>query len=367
MAKVEQRESSVSKHIRRWGLQVVASTALLLGGGKVAVYTPDTSDKSVEAAENGYEVFPGWIEQRGEKPPFIQLDKGHFKWLRAKIYGNPILFDLTRDFFTHLEDLREKGERIRLGDALTFNIIRAQEKMAQIESNRIDPRTNLHLEIGRLALFPLAAGFTAQWWTEEDLARFGVSLDGFQDINDYHWGTKGVGRIVYPRLFGIEEEEPTEIGIAKIKNSGEDRTIHVAHHLLIAFEDLYSRQYSLSVHESKPVILRLLSTRPDSFLYSSPYVGVRTQSFIIGRLYELSGLKDPKNWPVNGRTSKEIVEGPFDSMVDADYLGNEFGVAIAEALHRRLQRRQFIDDVIFRLNDPRYERFDTEPVLGLSY
>ncbi len=275
-----------------------------------------------------------------------------------------MLLALTRDFFKYLLECAQKGERLKLGDAFAYNILRARDKIQAHDSSHIDPNTNLHLEIMRTALFPLAAGFAGQWWEVKDLEKFGISLDeyGYKDIDDFHWGPRGIGTVAYPKLFGIDREEPKESSTAKIKNGGQDRAIHVAHHALVVFERLYSQYYGLSTHESMPNILKLhLGWVANGY----PYQEAIALSEITGRGYEVSGLKDIRNWPINGRTAEIIPEGIFDSMVDADLKGNRLGAEIAIALFERVRKRQSVDDIIAQLNDPRYADFATPPTLNL--
>lgn len=358
MSPHERGRGMVKNFARRLGWTALAGT-VLTGGGVAAVYTPDTSPTPAAfAAANGYEISPGWIERNGSAP-FLQINKGHFYWMREKINNNPILFDLTKDFFKYLVDHVEKGERLRLGDALAFNILQAREKIQATNSSHIEPNTNLHLEIVRAALFPLAAGFTGQWWTGEDIEAFGVNIASYKDIDDFHWGPRGIGTVAYPKLFGINRKEPKESPTDKVKNSGQDRAIHFSHHTFITFEFLYAKMYGLPEDESMPYILRLIIP------HGSPQEEARDLSMIAGYGYELSGLKDPKNWPINGRTPETIVEGVFDDMVTADLKGNELGSRTAIALFDRARKYQSIDDIIAQLNDSRYADYETSPTLNL--
>lgn len=352
---------------RRRLFHAAAATGGTAIAASISLHTPDTSSPlTALAAANGYEIYPGWIEGQGNAP-FIQFERGHFYWMREKINNNPILLELTRDFFRYTIDHAKRGERLRLGDALQYCIDKAEEKIRAIDTSKIDPDTNIDMETIRTAYYPLAAVFTAQWWTKEDLEAFGVSSNEYKykNIDDLSWGERGIARIAYPKLFGVDKEEPKESSTAKEKYGGQDRALHFAHHGLIVFELLYSQIYGLSIHESMPHALKILLI-PVSI--GSPYQSARSFSEVTGWLYEVSGLKDINNWPIrsiNERTEEAITEGIFDDMSGADLRANRLGAEAATALFRRAFWRRPIDDIIARLNDPRYADLETPPTLNL--
>lgn len=65
-----------------------------------------------------------------------------------------------------------------------------------------------------------------------------------------------------------------------------------------------------------------------------------------------------------GRDQEDIIEGPFDPMVDADYKANRLGAEAGIALFKAgmTDVRKVIS--IFReLDEEKYHNFDTEPML----
>lgn len=337
------------------------STGLAAAGtvvGAAALHTPGW----LRPEDNGFDIFPGWIE-RDIQTPFMQFDKGHFYFLREAIDKNPVLLSLTRDFFAYLTTHLQSKQRVVLGDAINFVIVKAHEKLGEDISD---------LEALHAAVFPLAAGFTAQWFTKSELENFGAnfskpgSSEEYENWVDYYWdGNNGLATITYPKLFGLEKEEPKKEEVAKIKYGGQDRAIHFAHHFLIGFLYMYSQTYGLGIHESMPNIIKAAISVNNG---TSVEDRARTMSERIGGLYEFLGLlKGLENWPINGRTPEAITDGPFDDTVEQDLKANALGVEAAIEFFKRAMAGLPLEPVFTELNNPRFSHAEASPRLLITH
>lgn len=356
------REQTQVRRVDRRGFLALAGSSLLAAGG-LAAYTPEKPPVSQKLEKPTIsEIFPGWIEKK-IKSPFIRLDKGHFHWLKEAVFNNPLLLDSTRDFFSYLNENLQAGHRLGLGEMLSQAIALSRKRLNTIKSSNFDVRVNPDLEAVYAGAITFAASLNP-WFSAGDLRKFGVPLrDSPYPVPEYFWGQDGLGARVLPGLFGVEngfpEGEVTEY--SEPSQTGQDRTVHFAQHLLITFTYLYSRHHNLGEHQSIPSILRI----PIAFRgENSPIKEAQIFSYWAGRLYEFSALGRSESWPIPGiRNQGQIPDGPFDLMVEADYKGNRLGALAAVALWVRILNGQSIDPVLQELNDPRFSRFETEPRL----
>lgn len=312
-----------------------------------------TSDRWPILREAGKEIYPGWIEA-GITSPFIQRDKGHFYWLKEAVFTNPALTDLTRDYYNYLLINQKEKKRLNLGDALSYGVGSAYRKLKDIDKSKVSTKTSTKFEALHAGIVVFAVGFMT-WFKKSDLIRLGVPLDGYKDLFDFYQGKNGIARNVYPQLFVKRGQKEQALG--KELNTGQDRAVHFAQHLLLVFEYLYSKRFNLNEHEQMPFLLEKIL-----WLFSKSEDKARALSYIVGKSYEYAALLSPDNWLYPGRDQEDIVEGPFDPMVDEDYkankLGSETGIALIDA--------NSVDKVIqifHELNSDSYHDFNTEPVL----
>lgn len=347
------------------GKEVVSRRVFLLTG--IAGLTAGTTAAGLSYPENqpplesnGYGIFPGWIENNvGEK--FIQAQDGHFRWFREAVFQNPVVLETTKKFISHLMDNWQSRKRVELGTSLAFALTLAEKEIRESRLS-FNSNSNYQLEALHVATLVFAAGFTGGWFTKEELRKLGFTIDDKTGLGEYFWDKeRGVGTVVFPKLFGIDREEPVaEDGkTKKVHFGGQDRTIHFAHHLLTSFVYMYSKYYGLSLHKSMPGIIRAItsavkndSTQSDTIVLSE----------VLGRVYEFMRIFHPDNLPF-GKNGDEITDGAFDNMVEADYKGNRFGTEVAIEIFRRCIDGELIDPVLEELNDERFSRFEEEPRL----
>ncbi|MDP3998533.1 MAG: hypothetical protein Q8P89_02860 [bacterium] len=358
-AALKTEEQTQIWRVNRRGFLALAGTGLLTVGG-LAFYTPE---KPAVPNKTDKVIYPGWIEGK-IKSPFIRLNEGHFHWMREAIHVHPLLFDSTCDFFAYLGENLEAGRRLELGDMLSRSIGITAQRLKEVDSSKFDPKANPNLELVHAGLFPFAAALNT-WFSADDLRKFGVPLkDSPHPVAEYFWGRNGLGARVLPGLFGVDDGFPggeiTEY--SEPSQTGQDRTVHFAQHLLITFAYLYSKHYDLGEHQSIPSILRVPIAIAGG---NSPSKEARIFSNWVGRFYEFSVLLRPESWPVPGiRKLSEIPDGPFDEMVEADYKGNRLGALTAVALWNRVLSGESIGPVLQELNDERFHHFETEPHLN---
>lgn len=335
---------------REFGLLAGASGLGFVGG----VNFLRTTERVPLLKEEDKTIFPGWIEANTSQK-FIQQDKGHFYFLREAILNNPLLMELTQDYFQYFNSNLSQGKRLDLGEALSQAIESSHKKLTVMEKQKISSKSDLVLESVHAGLFVFAVGFVGQWWEASDLNKFGVSLEGYKNAADYLNGTNGLLTNVYPNLFVKEG--------FKRENDGPDRAVHFAQHLLITFEYLYSKGFKLGLDESLPNLLKFLV-----FASSDKSLDDQARSFSkwVGIAWEYSTLSDLNNWPVISKKN-DITEGPFDPMVEADYKANQLGAEAAVMLFNILKKEASIEQIISvvkGLNDKRFYGFETEPAIN---
>lgn len=321
-------------------------------GTAVGLFTPERRT----GKEEGFDLYHGCFEDRTGAKFIDPNNRGHFPFLREAILNNPRLSDLTKDYYTYLEDNLRRKQRISLGDAFNFAVTSADKKLKDIDPAKIKPGTNPLLESLHAGLFAFAAGFMP-WFSTADLKQIGVNLKSYEHSSTFF---QALGEYVYPRLFTREDikEDPTDL------ESGQDRSIHFAQHQLLTFEYLYSKRFELGLEKSVPLVLQsyvfLMS------LGSSTAMEAKAFSQGIGLGWEYFGLRNIENWPIFGRKIEDIREGPFEAMVGADYKGNELGASEGINLFYLAiagEPLEAITSSIEKLNDPKFHRFETNPEL----
>jgi len=360
---------AVEQFNRKFFLARTAALALLATGvlGEPAVnallYTPGKQPVPKESGD--FTLYPGWMETNITSP-LIQADQGHFAWLREAVFANPLVQGLTKVFFNYLEGQRDNNRRLTMGEALSHTIGQAAQSLDQIARDKISPQTNMSLETVHLGVTVLAAGFIT-WFNPAQLKTLGISLTGFRSVSDYFWNRKkGLGTIVFPRLFGLDESQlgsmPNIGDEEEPRFTGEDRSLHFSQHLLLGIEYFYSRFFHLGEHDSIPFVLKLLMSFGQTEADRARILSDKT-----GYFYELSSLRNRKNWPIPFvRWSNVIGEGIFDSMVKADYKGNRLGVETAIELWHRTASGLSIAPVMDELTNPKFTNIRTSPALVLS-
>lgn len=306
--------------------------------------------------KEGFELYPGWIEANTEARFIDPKNGGHFPFLRGAITNNPRLSELTRGYYAYLSGNLAGEQRINLGDALNFAIISADKRLKDIDPAKIKPRTNPLLESLHAGLFVFAAGFMP-WFNTADLKKIGVDLRGYRNSESFF---SAFETNIYPRLFTREDlkEDPTKF------ESGPDRTVHLAQHLLLAFEYLYSKHFNLGIEKSVPFGLQIYT-----FLMSlgnSTVAEAKAFSQGAGLGWEYYSLRNISNWPIFGRKIDDIREGPFDKMVEADYKANRLGALTGvDLFNLGITGEPFEKITSFTkgLNNPRFLRFETKPEL----
>lgn len=326
------------------GAGALGATGVVFSNPLVSIFTQDESTRK-ELSET---ISPGWIEAKIQ-PPFVQVDKGHFHFLREAVLTNPMLHELTTDFFSYLRQNKEMGNKLGLGDTLGYVLLKTQERFKFLDKNQISAKSELGIEILHAASFVFAAGFMP-WFSEKDLRSFGVTLKEGQKVGDYFMDNKdGVVMNVMPGLF--LKKELSEGG------QGRDRVIHFAQHFFLGSEYLYAGLTGSSFINPQLKLL-VIKNGSDNLVKNA-----REFSEWMGVGWEYSNLTDLRNWPPNAN----IAEGPFDPMVNADYKANELGVNTAIGLFRCSYNGESIDMIIEkskRLNNKMYEKFEAKPTVN---
>lgn len=332
-------------------------------------YTPE-KPKSNSPESSSFSLFPGSIEKKIDGP-FMNASPGqkngrenggHGPWMLEAVTKNPLLLSLTKDFVQYAYDELSRGRRLKLGTALAYSIGGARAALTKLDKSQISPRTNLDIEVIHHGIFPVAI-LATPWFNKQDLELFGFPKNVLEEnrfLKNIYWDEQRIGRDGFPRLFGNGITDPP--GKAP-HNSGEDRMMHFVNHLLITFVYRYSSHYGLHEHTTIPLGLRALilkgrllgnfRSHEDEALFFSEKVG---------GAYELSNLKDTKNWPIINPV-EQISEGPFDPMAESDYKANRLGEITAIALFLRAFNYRSLDPVFEELNDPKFADFRTLPHL----
>lgn len=339
------------------GFKVAAPGGVGVAVVKTLLFTPDRPE--IKEDEN-YDFNPGWIEAR-TKAKFIDPDNdGHLPFLREAVINNPVLKDLTKEYFGYFNENLEKKQRIGLGDALYKAVEMTHEKLKNTDPSKINPKTNLILESMHAGLFVFAAGFMP-WFSTDNLKEIGVNMGAYNTSFDYF---SALWKDVYPKLFAKKEieKDPTNL------ETGQDRAVHFAQHLLLTYEFLYSRRFNLNIETSVPFLLKGYDFVMSEGNYLTEDYRLRKEAPIfsqgLGLGWEYSNLFDGKNWPFFGPTIDEIREGPWDLSVDADYKGNGAGASAgADLFHRSVtgESLDIIISVMKRFNDKRYYYFEAKP------
>lgn len=316
-----------------------------------------------------FPISPGWLESR-TKAPFIDsnvANRGHFEWMRETIFVNPLLTDLTKDYFKYLNENLEKRQRLSLGDMISYTYENALKKMRQkYKGLQIDPETTLPLEAMHAGLFAFAA-VTTPWFSEKDMNVFGVDLGG-RSVVDYYWDDNGLARHVFPMVFvdnknRIGEAVSKRNGVPERAN-GQDRVGHFASHLLLTFNYLYSNHFNLSTHKRIPkAISWIVNWRGGDSIYNK----ARALSWLAGHAYELKALSDLDSWPLPFiKNRKDVTDGLFDPRVNADLDGNTLGAETGIALYKTLVYGKSFDHILKELNS-RFLELGEEPQLFVPH
>ena len=343
----------------------IVGTGLAVGGS-AALHSPDKPLSSDQEPE--FFIEPGWIE-RNIRSKFVQFEKGHFYWLREGVLNNPIVREATADLFQHLIRHKEQEKRLSLGEILEYAITHAHERLRHENQKSTSPvvRDNLILEATHVAMFAVAGVFATSWWSQQDLEKLGVSIDGYIDVNSFFWHTSGLGTIVYPRFFGVENEAAdkhlTDYNRSP-KYGGADRAVHVAQHMFLTFSYLYARHFRLPDHETIPNIMKLWVMLAGRMQAEKE---AQALSDMIGWTYEtVSTVDGIKQWLRD--TSEPITEGRLDDMSPTDLQANAFGAHIGIALWKSARDEGFIlERLLGELKDERFLYRETEPRLEASH
>ena len=315
-----------------------------------------------------YIIEPGWLE-RNIREPFIQSDRGHFRFLREGILNNAIVASTTSDFFQYLLENKERGNRLTLGEMLESAFSISTEKLRSIDKKDISPslRDNLPIEAAHIAMYALAGGLGTSWWSERDLNKLGVSIKGYEDVNSFYWHTTGLGTIVFPEIYGVDnfkvDRHLTDHNRSPIYG-GADRAVHVGQHMFIVFSYLYAKHFNLPDQETMPAALKLWMKKHGN---GKGVDEVRSLPRIIGRAYEASTTRKGITKWFEDRNER-ITEGFLDEMVHLDLEANELGAKIGIDIWERVINEMTIKDLITELSDPRrFSGMPGRPRITYSY
>ena len=335
-------ENVLDLRLTRGEFLKILGAAVVLGAVGAGLKLSFDKDRQAIQKEEGKDVFPGWIEA-DLKSPFIQEDKGHFKFLREAVFSNPIIKEATREYFGYLNENLKAGKRIGLGDALKKAIELAQDKLSSKDPSKISDKVKLNLESLHAGLFVFAAGFMTFFETE-DLEELDVLPKGVKSAEEYFSGKNGIQTKVYPRI--IKDGKNHEEMFA----NGQDRAVHFAQHLFITFEYLYSELFKLGINEKMPSYLKFLVKALGG---GDVKKRAKVFSWLTGVLYEVSSLSESKNRPVLtflGVKTEGIKEGIFEPTVNYDLEANKFAAKTAIEIMTQVLNNGQIGDIFEELN-----------------
>ena len=285
--------------------------------------------------------------------PFLQADKGHFHFLREGIFNNPDILETTKDFFSLIGKHLDEKKVLPLGEALEFCQDRMRERLT---GKRISPNADFEEEVLHSAFFAFTAGYTAQWFSMEDLRTFGIP-ERFKDTDAYYWGPESVGRLVFPGYFATGQLDDLTLG--ENKNEGQDRSGHIVHHSFLGFELSYSAAHNLGLEINMPLFARILV----GFGNNGTLIEKITRfSDRVGLFYEISKLISPSFWPILGRTPRTIADGVFDDTEPLDIKGNRVGVNFGIKLYQLVEGKRPINPLL-QIIDNNFKQADDNPEL----
>lgn len=330
-------------------------------GGALATYagaqwiTATPSREPSVPKESTYMLYPGWIEQRVTEP-FLQADRGHFRFVKQALEKNPILSDLTTQHFNYLLQNLKTGQRVKFGDDFQKAVDLAKGQI-EVMKNQISPLANPAVEAVHMALYMVTAShFT--WWNEDDLARLNIPIHPHTNPKDFFWDQRsGLARNVFPQLFKASDIE--EKANDEVRNGGQDHAIHAFTHAGLAGIYAYSEMYGLDTHTLVPRAIQIVASTAQS-----PENRALRVSKISGLLYEInSTFSSRRNLPA---INNDPPEGIFEPGVGLDLKANEIGARAGVTLLKRATNGQSLQPVFHELNDPKFENPNTEPVLTTS-